>query len=248
MNNTQHALLRWSGIAGIVAAIAWTIGDALLLGNTATAADYPFMADYDNTAHPSVENNLVESSLQFLNSSTERLAAGALVAVFTTPLYLIGFWHIYQASKVGGRGWSLPPAVMLLGAYTFAPFVHGSFFYVAEILKTMTIVDPASRPALIDLAARTSTWLFIAYGVLAVPTLIGLIWVTLAVALGKTLYPRWVAIANPIVLMVIGSVSDSIMPIPLSLWLQGAGLNLGLLGFFTLSTIVLWNRGAQQPA
>jgi hypothetical protein len=58
----------------------------------------------------------------------------------------------------------LGPALLLAAGYSIAPFVHGSFYYVAE------------------------------------------------------------------------------MPEPLSRWLKGAGLNLGMLFFFTLSLVFLWNE------
>jgi hypothetical protein len=236
------ARLRWSGMAGIAAAAAYTIGDVLLLGNTATAEAFPHLARY-------ADNLVVRRSALFLASSTERLAAGALVAVFATPLYLAGIWHIYQASKPGGTRWSLPPFLLLVTGFSIVPFVHGSFFYVAEILKTIGQVDPPAQGALIALATRTALWLFIAYGVLVVPTLIGFAWLTTAIARGRTLYPRWVAFANPIVCMLAGALVDRVLPQPLALWFSGAGLSIGLLAFFTLSTARLWNqpRSALHP-
>jgi hypothetical protein len=42
--------LRWTGLAGIAAAIAWTLGDALLLGNRASAAEFPHIAVYAGNA------------------------------------------------------------------------------------------------------------------------------------------------------------------------------------------------------
>jgi len=62
------------------------IGDALLLGNSATVSEFPHLATY-------VDNRLVQRGAVFLASSTERLAAGGLVGVFSTPLYLAGIWH-----------------------------------------------------------------------------------------------------------------------------------------------------------
>ena len=234
MDQQTVAWLRWSGIAGIAAAAAYTVGDTLLIGNTATAAEFPHLAQYG-------DNLLVRRSAVFLASSTERLAAGALVGVFATPLYLAGLWHIFQASKPGGTRWSLPPFLLMVTGISIAAFVHGSFFYVAEILKTIGQVDAPAQAALIALATRTTRWLFIAYGVVAVPTLIGFAWLTTAMARGKTLYPRWVAFANPIVCMLAGVLVDRVVPQPLALWLSGAGLSIGMLAFFALSTAVLWS-------
>lgn len=227
--------LRWTGIAGIAAAAAWTVGDALLIGNSATSAEFPHLATY---AHERV----VQASAAFLASSTERLAWGALVAVFTTPLYLAGVWHLRLASESGGWRWSVPPFWLLLFGYSVAPFVHGSFFYVAEVLKTVPEVDAASQAVLIELATRLTRWLLVAYAALAAPVVAGFAWLTAAIALGKTLYPRWVALVNPLVCMVAASFLDRILPDPWSTWLSGAGLNLGMLAFFALSTVLLWRE------
>ena len=89
--------------------------------------------------------------------------------------------------------------------------------------------------------------MFLAYGVLAVPALIGFTWVAVAIARGKTLYPRWVAFADPLVCMLVGSLIDRVLPQPLALLLSGAGLSLGMLAFFALSTAVLWSPPFSAP-
>ena len=232
--------LRWSGIAGIAGSVGYLIGDVLLLGNSAIPAQFPHLATY-------VDNRLVQRGAVFLASSTERLAAGGLAGVFSTPLYLAGIWHIFEASRPGGTRWSVPPFLLLVTAFSIAPFVHGSFFYVAEILKTVGHVEPPAQPMLVALATRVTLWLFIAYGVLAVLASVGFAWLTVAIARGKTLYPSWVAVANPLVCMLASVLIDRVLPQPLKVLLAGAGLSLGLLAFFVLSTAVLWNSPLSAP-
>src|SRR5262245_8539884 len=171
MDRRTLAWLRWSGVAGMAGSVGYLIGDVLLLGNSATAAQFPYLATY-------VDNRLIQRGAMFLASSTERLAAGGLAGVFSTPLYLAGICHIFEASKPGGTRWSLPPFMLLVTAFSIAPFVHGSFFYVAEILKTVGHVDLPAQPVLIALATRVTFWLFVAYGVLAVAAFVGFAWLT----------------------------------------------------------------------
>jgi Family of unknown function (DUF6796) len=239
LDRTTLAWLRWSGIAGIVGSAGYLIGDVLLLGNSANPPPFPHLATY-------VDNRLIERFAVFLASSTERLAAGALAGVFSTPLYLAGIWHIFEASKPGGTRWSLPPFLLLVTAFSIAPFVHGSFFYVLEILKTVGQVDPSAQPVLVTLATRAIVCLFIAYGVLAVLALVGFAWLTVAIARRRTLYPRWVALANPLVCMLAALLIDSVLPQPFRQLLAGAGLSLGLLVFFALSTVVLTSDREQR--
>ena len=75
----------------------------------------------------------------------------------------------------------------------------------------------------------------------AVLALVGFAWLTVAIARRRTLYPRWVALANPLVCMLAGALLDRVLPQPFKLLLAGAGLSLGMLVFFTLSTATLWN-------
>ena len=234
MDRRTLAWLRWSGVAGIAGSVGYLIGDVLLLGNGATPGQFPHLATY-------VDNRLIQRGAVFLASSTERLAAGGLAGVFSTPLYLAGIWHIFEASKPGGTRWSLPPFMLLVTAFSIAPFVHGSFFYVAEILKTVGQVDSTAQLVLVALATRATLWLFVAYGVLAVAASVGFAWLTVAIARSKTLYPSWVALVNPLVCMLAGSLIDRVLPQPFKLLLAGAGLSLGMLAFFTLSTAVLWS-------
>jgi hypothetical protein len=216
------------------------IGDVLLIGNSATPSEFPHLAAY-------LDNRLIQRGALFLASSTERLAAGGLVGVFSTPLYLAGVWHIFEASKPGGTRWSLPPFLLLVTAVSIAPFVHGSFFYLGEILKTVGQVEQSAQPAVVALATRTALWLFVAYGVFAVPALIGFTWVTVAIARGKTLYPRWVAFANPLVCMLAALLLDRVLPQPFARLLSGAGLSVGMVAFFALSTAVLWSPRLPLP-
>ena len=120
--------LRWSGIAGIAGGVGYLIGDVLLLGNRAIPAQFPHLATY-------VDNRLIQRGAVFLASSTERLAAGGLVGVFSTPLYLAGIWHIFEASRPGGTRWSLPPFLLLIIAFSSDAGIQQGRAMRAELLR-----------------------------------------------------------------------------------------------------------------
>lgn len=241
MDTSSLKFLRLTGIAGIIAALAWTAGDVLLLGAKASPAQYPILAQYANTSW-------VDMATAMIGLPYERLAAGALIAVFTTPLYLLSTWHLYHAIKPAGKWLALPPFVLLFVGYALAPFAHGSFFYLGETYQLLGSVDPATQPQVLAMADRFSNVLLIEYGTLAVITLVGFLWFTAALISGRARYPRWVALLNPIVLILIGSFSDQVLPEPISTLIAGAGLNVGMLMWFALSTILLWNGGRQALA
>jgi hypothetical protein len=232
-------MLRIGGIAGIVASVAWTLGDILLLGARATPDQYPILAKYAGSE--GIASQVVQSGVQFFPSSPQRLAAGALVAVLTTPLYMAAVWHIYLALRRAGKWSSLGPLLLLGAGYCLAPFVHGSFYYLAEMVKLLPVVNDPAQAAILETATRAMVVIFGTYAVLATLTVAGFVWMIVVIARKPTLYPRWVAAVNPITLMVVGSFLDRVLPDPLGLWLSGAGLNLGMLFFMLMSTVLLWN-------
>jgi hypothetical protein len=130
--------------------------------------------------------------------------------------------------------------LLLVAGFCFAAFVHGAHYYLAELVKLLPIVDAPAQTHVLETATRAATVLFGTYAVLASVMFAGFVWMIITVAQGKSLYPRWVAIANPIVLMAVGLFLHRVLPYPFSLWLEGAGLNLGLLFFFSLSVALLW--------
>ncbi len=89
---TDIVSLRWlrlAGIAGVIGAILWTLGDALIVGAKATAADYPLL--FQTYAHQ-IEPQLAAATV---SSSQARLAAGALVADVGIVFYLAGSWDLF---------------------------------------------------------------------------------------------------------------------------------------------------------
>jgi hypothetical protein len=245
MNENTIKILRLTGIAGVIAALSWIIGDVLLLGAEATAEEFPILAQFAGSSNLTAQ--VVQSGAQFFGSTPERLAAGALIAVLTTPLYLAGIWHIYLALKPAGKWSSTGPLLLLAAAYSIAPFVHGSFYYVAEMVKLLPVVGTTAQVYILEAATRVTIVLFGTYSVLAILTVAGFIWMIITVAKGKSLYPRWVAIANLLLFMVLGSFLDQFLPYPLSLWLEGAGLNIGMFIFFVFSLSLLWNGLLRDP-
>lgn len=227
--------LRLAGIAGIIGAILWTLGDALILGGKAEPADYPLLFQ---TYADRVETDM---AARMISSSQARLAAGALVADVGVVFYLAGSWHLFRGLLPAGRRAAWAVFVLLLCGNAWSPLGHAGFYYVGMAYKTLLAAPPEAYAALLDLGAQfhdllTITWL------LPVATLgMALLGLAILVALGRTAYPRWFAlIANPVSLVGIGTVIAFASPEPISTWLNGAAFNLGWLVVYVLSTILLW--------
>jgi hypothetical protein len=82
-------------------------------------------------------------------------------------------------------------------------------------------------------ATTRATWcLYVAYEVFDVAASIGFAWPSVAIVRGKTLYARWVVLADPLMCMLAGVLIDRALPQPFKLLLTGAGLSVWMRSFF----------------
>lgn len=235
--------VRLAGIAGVLASIAWLIGDILLLGKpVASPDDHPLLAGYDGMAGVSLA--------AMLSASTTRLAWGALLGVLTGPLYLVACWHLHQGLQPARRLLSLPPFLLLAAGFALAPFAHGSFFCWGQAAKVID-ASGARSAALNALPGDLAGVLFLPYAVLLACWVLGSVWMAVCVLRSTTAFPRWMCAVNPLICIPVGALVTTLVPGSVGTAIQGAQLSIGNLLFFSLSTITLWNTRlstvAHQP-
>lgn len=244
MSRRQHRLVRWAGVAGIAASVSYAIGDVLLLGQEVRPERHPRIRDL-----PGVDRGV----LSMVPSSTARLTAGAMAGVYATPLYLAAVWHLYHGLAPAGRRTALPPTLILAGAWTWASFIHGSFFHTGETYKALETVadDPQAREVLVAQGKSFQRATGIAYAPLGAAFLAASGLIIAAIRSGRTAYPRWsaplVAPALPIVAAT-AATATHVLPGRARHTLQGAGISLGNLISFTASTILLWRDRNRERA
>ncbi|WP_438490272.1 DUF6796 family protein [Streptomyces sp. S186] len=232
--------MRFAGICGILASLAWLIGDILLLGKPMASPDrYPILHAYSGVTG--------DSLAAMLPASTTRLAWGALLGVLTGPLYLAACWHLYRGLRPARPLLSLPPFLLLATGFVLAPFVHGSFYYWGQAAKAIHD-SGATSATLLALPGDFATVLFIAYALLLVCWLTASLWMAVAILRGTTSFPRWMCAANPAVCVLVGQLLAQGIPGPVGIPLQGAQLSLANLLFFTLTTATLWNAHRRRAA
>ncbi|WP_216622447.1 DUF6796 family protein [Mycolicibacterium fortuitum] len=230
--------LRLAGIAGVIGALLWILGDVLLIGGHARPADYPLAleiyADRVDT----------DKAAMMLSSSDQRLAAGALIANIGIVFYLAGSWHLFRGLRPAGRRWAWPVFVLLLCGNAWAPLGHAAYYYLGMVYKTLDTTPRDAHAAILDLGAQFQRVLQIAWSLPIITIGLALLILAVRIALGRTGWPRWFAIvANPVSIVAIGSVIARIVPEPAATWLHGAAFNLGLLILYLLSSALLWNGG-----
>ena len=92
--------------------------------------------------------------------------------------------------------------------------------------------------------AVSSYW-ELAYNIGSIPGYVGAIALAVLVLLRRTNYPRWTALANPAVLILLSPLTNRI-PAPLGAIISGGSTNLSIALFFLVSLITTWKP--RQPA
>ena len=209
--------LSWTGVAGFLAALLVGIGEFTL--------QYSPLGGYEK-----------EGYVYFANVTKEKLTIGHFFSTLAAPLYILGYWHIGQMFIRGGSriyGW----IITLLGGYAFmvGNAWLGGRIYLAltahEIANTSnpTIVNQLSQ-LLADFGNHNEP-LVNALRLAIVVVSIFWIW---RIAIGKTLYPKWVAIFSPaLILGVIFTIYFTGMSA--GVWLLPAAMNVVHLIIFSLS-------------
>jgi hypothetical protein len=227
--------IRLTGIAGILGAVGWMLGDMALVGNYLPGGEHGLL--FDNYS-ADINTKIAAVTLQ---SSMSRLAAGALLGPLTIPLYLVGCWHLLQGAKPAGRLFAIPAIALLFVGHAYSPLGHAGFYYIAAVYKTILATDPSAHPALLTLAAQFSKVLFTMYVAAVGCLVLGLLWLIAAMASGRSAWPRWMALATLAAVVSAISLDHLPLPQPALALLSGAGINIAWFMIFLLSTIVLWN-------
>ncbi|ODU05165.1 MAG: hypothetical protein ABS81_08345 [Pseudonocardia sp. SCN 72-86] len=238
---SRKNLVRGAGLAGVVASAAYAIGDVLLLGRRVEPQRHPALVEV---------TGVDRGVLSMVPSSTHRLMAGALAGVYATPLYLAAVWHLYQGLAPAGPRRALPPTLALAGAWTWASFIHGSFFHTGQAYKDLEALadDPRAREQLLATAKAFERATLSAYAPLGLAFVVASGLIVDAVRRGETAYPRWsgplVAPLAPIAAAT-ALTAGHVLPGRARHGLQGAGISLGNLVSLAASTVLLWrNRRA----
>ncbi|MXV34884.1 hypothetical protein DYQ91_18580 [Xanthomonas sp. LMG 8989] len=229
--------VAWAGWAGVLGALAWIAGDVLVVGQVAARAQFPLLFQHYATQ---IDAEMAE---RLVGVPRWRLLAGALLPVFALPLYLAGNWHLWRGLRPAGRRWALPAAVLLLLGYAWSPLAHAAFYFVGAVYQTLLLTDAAAHPPLLALAGQFRQALLIVYVPSVACTALGLLAFALAVASGRSAYPRWFALSgNPVVLGLLVIGGPQLLQGPVADALSGAGFNTLQLLLYLQSVYLLRRR------
>ncbi len=212
MNKNDNLALMLTGLVGLCAAVLVGTGEFLL--------HYDAMARYS------------EEHYDFMLAASERRQTlGHFIGVLSAPLYVIGCWHIYLMLKPAGQ--KLAFIAFLLASYGF--FVGDVWIGSrSSIGAIMHLGDQAQAVGgLIELyQLRYESLLWV---IRATTFLLSVIFIGLTLT-GWSHYPKWMALFNPVVLLVMNFVVFVVSP-EVGKYLMPIALNVGFGLFFVLSLL-----------
>ena len=215
MNN--NAALITSGVIGLLGALLTGTGE--------------FLLHFDELARFGAENHF------FLGISEQRTTLGHFFGVLGAPLYLVGCWHIYLMLKPANPTWSLIAFMTAAYGFVIGAVWIGSRANISALVNSAESAELLALTGLYDLRYETLLWVT-RITVLLLSAIF--IWLTLT---GRSNYPKWMALLNPILLLVASFVVFVVAP-DVGKYLMPIALNVAFFIFFLASIACARRTGA----
>lgn len=230
MKFTTQKILRITGIVGIFASILLCLG-----------ADLMF---YSPNIEPGL-TNLFNSLLSPSDVPHWRLVLGHYLVILSFPIAIYSVLHIYLALKPGGQLGTLILVMIELATGTIGTVYNGTIPFFGTAEKVKDTLPESVQPLLVQMLSDFKDY----QNGLQFVFLIGLaVWSVIFVVLvmgGGTLYPRWMALFNPILLGIVLVLILLPLPQNVAAYLAPVFFFGANLIFYTTSTITLWHKGEE---
>jgi hypothetical protein len=216
-NNGNIAIIV-TGWIGLLAAVLVGTGEFLLHFDT--------LARYE------------EGYVFFEAVSENRATLGHFIGVLGAPLYLIGVWHVAKMLQPASKLWSSIAFFVMSYGFMVGAIWIGSRASAAALVAIGQ--DPAAAGLLTLYDLRYETLLT----VIRITALVfSLIFISLILT-GRTAYPRWMAVFNPIVLIIANFLVFLWVP-AVGKYLMPIALNVSFFIIFALSVYIESNNHKQ---
>jgi len=209
-----------TGAIGLLAAIIVGTGEYLL--------------HYDALAR------FADGGFGFMNGiEASRTTLGHFLGVFGALLYPIGCYHLYLMLKPASNKWAFSAFIISSFGFIVGAVWIGSRASISALMQIPMTPEVEMLVALYDL--RYETLLQV---VRTTTLVLSIIFISLILT-GKTHYPKWMALFNPILLLIASFVTYLLLP-QLGKHIMPIALNVAFFFVFSLSLLVLI-KNKEQP-
>ena len=216
-------VLTW-GLVGIMGALLTAASDLVLLGRPNSA--YSFF-------------KLGTETMAVLPQW--RITAGTFIGVAALPFQLAGLISLYYGLKPAGR--VIPPVVLLTTAHALIMGVafHASYAFIGSGWRLYYEMGQGNAAVLELIEKFDYYWRIIIIAALGELLIASILFVFLVLA-GKTLYPKWMSLLNPICILLFMYCLIIILPAPIGGFVAPAYINLSTIAFLILSTVTVYRK------
>ena len=225
-------LVQASFFAGLFGALAWLVGDILLVG-------FAPVTEEDLVRYQAGGVTNLRLALYMRSGTDRRLRWGVWLAQFSIWLPLLSLYGLWQmAQPVRGLAWA--GLLCLLIGFSLSPLAHGAF-YVLAILGKAYCQDYAeagkANKFLVEALNQANHLLNVTWLSALVITYLGWALYGLAIVTGQTQWPTYFLLATPLVTTPIWLGLNHYIIRRWTPLFNGAALNLAWLSFYVLA---LW--------
>lgn len=225
-------LVQASFLAGLFGALAWLVGDLLLVGFAPVTEEG--LARYQAGG---VTN--LRLALYMRSGTDRRLRWGVWLAQFSIWLPLLSLYGLWQmAQPVRGLAWA--GLLCLLIGFSLSPLAHGVFYVIAILGKAYSQDYEEAGKAnkfLVEALNQANHLLNVTWLSALTVTYLGWALYGLAIVTGQTQWPTWFLLATPLVTTPIWLGLSHYVIRRWTPLFNGAALNLAWVSFYVLA---LW--------
>lgn len=226
------SLVQASFLAGLFGALAWLVGDILLVG-------FAPVTEEDLARYQAGGLTNLRLALYMRSGVDRRLRWGVWLAQFSIWLPLLSLYGLWQmAQPVRGLAWA--GLLCLLIGFSLSPLAHGAFYVIAILGKAYCqdyAEEGKANKFLVEALNQANHLLNVTWLSALVITYLGWALYGLAIVTGQTQWPTWFLLATPLVTTPIWLGLSHYVIRRWTPLFNGAALNLAWVSFYALA---LW--------
>lgn len=225
-------LVQASFLAGLFGALAWLVGDILLVG-------FAPVTEEDLVRYQAGGVTNLRLALYMRSGTDRRLRWGVCLAQFSIWLPLLSLYGLWQmAQPVRGLAWA--GLLCLLMGFSLSPLAHGAFYVIAILGKAYCQDYEEAGKAnkfLVEALNQANHLLNVTWLSALTVTYLGWALYGLAIVTGQTQWPTYFLLATPLVTTPIWLGLSHYVIRRWTPLFNGAALNLAWVSFYILA---LW--------
>jgi len=214
------------GLVGTIGVLLTIVSDLILLGRP-------------NSAYLFFKLGMGTESMAHI--AQWRIMIGAFMGAIVLPFQIAGLASMYHGLKPSGK--ILPLIVVITNAHALIMGVafHISYTYIGSGWKLYYEMGPENKIASGIVKQFDFNWKLIVIIMLTEILFSSVVYVTLILR-GKTLYPKWMAILNPLCVLLFLFPIVFILPTPVGGFIAPIYMNISTMICFVFSTIIIYKK------